>query len=133
MQGAFSTRRGAALYLLVWLMLGTVFAALVVSATGAGWMNGFMFAIPVTLLYGCAAGFSTYYLCRAYPLSEKSGISILAVFAVSAMFSGAMWTALCIAWNSLWAEPLVPLGTPAKVTVFWLGVILYCLSSFAHY
>ena len=133
MQGAFSTRRGAALYLLVWLMLGAVFAALVVSATGAGWMNGFMFAIPVTLLYGCAAGFSTYYLCRAYPLSEKSAISILAVFAVSAMFSGAMWTALCIAWNSLWAEALVPLGTAAKVTVFWLGVILYCLSSFAHY
>ncbi|MEJ7808340.1 MAG: sensor histidine kinase, partial [Telluria sp.] len=70
MQGSFSTRRGAALYLLAWVMLGMVFAALAVSATGAGWVNGLVFAIPVTLVYGCAAGFSSYYLCRAYPLAE---------------------------------------------------------------
>jgi two-component system sensor histidine kinase AlgZ len=133
MQSTFSTRRGAALYLLVWLMLGVVLAALVVDATGAGWVNGLTFAIPATLVYGCAAGFSSYYLCRAYPLSEKSTFSILAVFAFSAMVSGTMWTALCIAWNSLWSEALVPLGAPARVTVFGLGVILYCLSSCAHY
>jgi sensor histidine kinase YesM len=133
MQGTFSTRRGAALYLLVWLMLGMVFAALMVSATGAGWLNALQFALPVTLVYGCAAGFSTYYLCRSYPLAEKGTLAIIAVFTLSALVSGAMWTALCVGWNSLWAEELVALGTPARVTVFWLGVILYCLSSFAHY
>ena len=133
MQGTFSTRRGAALYLLVWLMLGIVLAALVVSATGAGWLNGLLFAIPATLVYGCAAGFSSYYLCRAYPLAEKNTLSILAVFAFSAAVSGTIWTVLCTGWNSLWAQALVPFGTPAKATVFGLGVILYCLSSFAHY
>ena len=55
------------------------------------------------------------------------------MFAFSAAVSGAMWTVLCIGWNNLWAEALVPLGTPAKATVFGLGVILYCLSAFAHY
>ncbi len=130
---SFSTRRGAALYLLVWLMLGIVLAALVVGATGAGWINGLLFAIPVTLLYGCATGFSSYYLCRAYPLAEKNTMHIVLVFAVSAAVSGAMWTLLCIVWNGLWREPLVPLGTPAKVTIFGLGVILYCLASIAHY
>ena len=133
MQGSFSTRRGAALYLLVWVMLGMVFAALAVSATGAGWINGLLFAIPVTLLYGCAAGFSTYYLCRAYPLAEKSTLAILLVFAISAMVSGAMWTVLCMLWNSLWREVLVPLGPAARFTIFGLGVILYCMASVAHY
>jgi two-component system sensor histidine kinase AlgZ len=133
MQGSFSTRRGGALYLLAWLMLGIVFAALVVSATGAGWINGLLFAIPVTLVYGCAAGFSSYYLCRAYPLADKSAVSIVLVFAFSAAVSGAMWTLLCIGWNSLWRESYVPLGTTLKFTVFGLGVILYWLTSFAHY
>ena len=133
MQGTVSTRRGAALYLALWLMLGIVLAALVVSATGAGWINGLIFAIPVTLVYGCAAGFSSYYLCRAYPLSERSSLSILVVFTFSAVVSGAIWIALCIAWNGLWTEALVVLSMPAKLTVFGLGVILYCLSAFAHY
>ena len=133
MQGSFSTRRGAALYLLAWLMLGIAFAALVVGATGAGWVGGLVFAIPATLLYGCAAGFSSYYLCRAYPLAEKNTFSILLVFAFSAMVSGAMWTMLCVLWNSLWRDVLVPLGPAARLTVFGLGVILYCLASVANY
>ncbi len=133
MQGSFSTRRGVALYLLVWLMLGIVFAALVAGATAIGWINGLLFAIPVTLIYGCAAGFSSYYLCRAYPLAEKSSASILLVFAFSAMVSGAMWMMLCIGWNSLWQELGVPLGKQIKAGIFGLGVILYCLASFAHY
>ena len=133
MQSSFSSRRGAALYLLVWLMLGLALAGLMVGGTGAGWINGMLFAIPVTLVYGCAAGFSSYYLCRAYPLAEKSTLAILLVFAVSAALAAAMWTALCVAWNGLWNEPGVTLGTPARTTLFGLGVILYCLLSIAHY
>ena len=133
MQSTFSTRRGAALYLLVWLLFGVVFAALVTSATGAGWLNGLLFAIPVTLVYGCAAGFSSYYLCRAYPLTEKGAASILLVFTLTATISALLWTGFCIAWNSLWQEVGVPLSTPLKATVFGLGMVLYGLSAVAHY
>jgi two-component system sensor histidine kinase AlgZ len=133
MQGPFSTRRGAALYLLVWLMLATVFAGVVVGATGAPWINGLLFAIPATLVYACAAGFSSYYLCRAYPLSEKRAIAIIASFGVAAMVAAAMWTAFCILWNSLLQELGMALTTPMKSAIFGLGVILYCLASFAHY
>lgn len=133
MQESLSIRRGAALYLLAWLMLGIVFAALVVSATGSGWIDGLLFAIPVTLVYGCAAGFSSYYLCRAYPLAEKSVLAVLLVFAFSAAVSGALWTGVCIVWNSLWQQSYIAFGAPLKFTVFALGVILYCLASFAHY
>ncbi len=133
MHGPFSTRRGAALYLLVWLMLGAIFAGLVVSGTGAGWLDGVLFAIPVTLIYGCATGFSSYYVCRAYPLANKSFTSILLVFCVAAMISGALWSAICIFWNSLWGSLGPELSPVMKGTIFGLGVILYGLSAFAQY
>lgn len=130
---AFSSRRGAALYLLVWLMLGAVFAALVVGATGTAWINALLFALPATLVYACAAGFSTYYLCRAYPLSDKGAFAIVLAFSVAALVSATLWTSTCILWNSVWEELAVPLTAPLKATIFGLGVILYGLSAFAHY
>jgi two-component system sensor histidine kinase AlgZ len=133
MQGSFSTRRGAALYLLVWLMLGIVFAGLVVAATGAAWTNGLLFAIPATLVYGCAAGFSSYYLCRAYPLADKSNIAIMLVLTVSAMISALLWTAFCVMWNSMWQEVGIPLAAPLKSAIFGLGIMLYGLSAAANY
>ena len=133
MHGPFATRRGAALYLLVWLMLGTVFAGLVVIGSGATWLDGVVFAIPVTLVYACATGFSSYYVCRAYPLANKSLTSILLVFCVAAMVSGALWSAICVFWNGLWNTLGPELSPLMKGGVFGLGVILYGLSAFAHY
>lgn len=133
MQGSFATRRGAALYLLVWLMLGAVLAALVVAGAGASWIDAMVFAIPVTLVYACATGFSSYYVCRAYPLANKSFTSIALVFCVAATVSASLWSAICVFWNSLW-NTLGPELSPAiKATIFGLGVILYGLSAFAQY
>ncbi|MES2901687.1 MAG: histidine kinase [Pseudomonadota bacterium] len=133
MQGPFATRRGAALYLLVWLMLGAVFAGLVVIGTGATWFDSVVFAVPVTLVYACATGFSSYYVCRAYPLANKSFTSILLVFCFAAMVSGALWSAICVFWNGLWNSLGPELSPFMKGTIFGLGVILYGLSAFAHY
>ncbi len=132
-QGSFSSRRGAALYALVWTMLGLVFAVLAVGATGASWIGSLLFAIPATLVYGCAAGFSSYYLCRAYPLSDKHLASILLVFSVSAMLSAALWTAFCVLWNELWQLMGMALGAPLKAAIFGLGVMLYGLSAVGNY
>ncbi len=133
MQDSFSTRRGFILYLLVWLMLGVVFAGLVFSATGAGWIAALLFAIPATMVYGCAAGFSSFYLCRAYPLKEKSLVSIVAVFVFSAMVSALLWTGFCIVWNDLWDDVGIDLTAPLKASILGLGMILYGLFAVAHY
>lgn len=133
MQGPFATRRGAALYLLVWLMLGAAFGGLVVVATGAEWINGLWFAIPVTLVYGCATGFSSYYVCRANPLVGKKIVSILLVICIAATLSGALWTGFCILWNGLWSVLGLELGRVMQGTIFGLGVILYGLSASAQY
>ncbi|RJG11787.1 sensor histidine kinase [Massilia cavernae] len=138
MQGPLSTRRSMTLYLMVWLMLGLVLTGLVVSSTGAGWINGLLFALPMTVVYAFATGFSAYYLCRAYPLSQKGIGPILMVLGVAALVSGLLWTAAGVALNSLWWSLEVEWAgfaiSPAlKAMIFGLGTILYGLSAVAHY
>lgn len=138
MQRPLPIRRPLALFLLVWLMLGLVLAGLVVSSTGAGWSNALLFALPMTMVYAFAAGYSAYYLCRAYPLARKSAGSILLVLGFAALVSGALWAAAGLAWNALWQSLETGwagfLNTPAlSAMIFGLGVVLYGLSAAAHY
>lgn len=131
MQAPFSTRRGAGLYLLAWLLLAIVFAGLIVAATGAAWTDAFLLTLPVTLLYACASGFSSYYLCRAYPLGERGIVSVLLVFAFAGAVASLSWTALCTGWNALWAA--IPMTAALQAAIFGLGVMLYTLCAVAHY
>jgi two-component system sensor histidine kinase AlgZ len=131
MLGRVSSRRGAALYLLAWLLLALVLAGLVVASTGAAWADAVWLAIPVMMVYAFATGFSAYYLCRAYPLAQKNPLAIAAVFGVTAVFAGALLTALAVGWNA--TTHGVELSAPAQALMFGLGVILYGLSAVAHY
>ena len=135
MQGPFSGGRGAALYLLGCLMLALVLAALVASMTGAGRINSVLFAVPLLMLYAVACGFSAYYLCRAWPLTQQTGASILAVFCVSAVMASAGWTGLGNAWNALLqsAGLGIEMGTALKASMFALGVVLYGLTALGNY
>ncbi|MDB5950555.1 MAG: sensor histidine kinase [Massilia sp.] len=138
MDGPFASRRGAALFLLASVLLALVLAALVGSITGAGWANSVLFAVPALLVYAFACSYSTYYLCRAWPLAQQSGMSIAAVFCVSALAAAAGWTAAAAGWNALlhlagleWAG--VPPGAPLRSLMFGSGVVLYGLSALGHY
>lgn len=138
MQGPFFGGRGAALYLLGWLLLALVLAALVASMTGAGWINSLLFAVPLLLVYAFACAFSAYYLCRAWPLAQQSGMSIVAVFCVSAVMAAAGWTGLGVAWNALWRAAALDwagleMGAMLKALMFGLGVVLYGLSALGNY
>jgi len=135
MQGPFSTRRSLVLYLLVWLMLGVLFAGLLIFATGAAWANALLFAIPVTMVYAFATGFSSYYLCRAYPLTEKRIGAILLVFFFSALISGLVWGAFCVLWNAMLEalEEGIVIDPALKAMIFGLGLMLYGLSAAANY
>lgn len=128
-------RRGAALYLLVWLMLGLLLAGLIIGATGAAWPNALLFAAPATVVYAFAAGFSSYYLCRAFPLSDKGVAPILLVFFFSALITGSLWTGFCTLWNSLCGliDAAIVIGPGMNAMIFGLGVILYGLCGVANY
>jgi hypothetical protein len=135
MQGPLSGRRGVALYLLAWLAAALVVAAVMVYAAGAGWINSLLFAVPLMLVYAVACGFSAYYMCRAWPLAQRNGMSILAVFCVSAVLAAAGWSGLGVAWNALWQAggEGIELTAPLKALMFGLGVVLYGLSALGHY
>jgi two-component system sensor histidine kinase AlgZ len=92
--------------------------------------------VPLALVYGCASGFSSYYLCRAYPLAARPLVSVLGVFTCSAVCASALWTAAGggFAESLRGLAPGMPAMTrPFAALMFGLGVILYGLTAVAHY
>jgi hypothetical protein len=134
MQGAL-TSRGAALYLLVWLLLGAGLGGVVTVMTPGPWGYAMLFMMPATLLFAVGAGFSTYYLCRANPLGERTPAAILLALSTAAVVAGFLWVGILQAWNALlgafgWGVTL----RPALVALlFLLGVLLYGLLAAANY
>ena len=138
MGGPFAGRRGAALFLLANMLLALVLTALVVFVTGAALANSVLFAVPLLLVYAFGCSYSTYYLCHAWPLAQQGGMSIAAVFCVSAVLAAAGWTGMAAAWNALWLlsgqdwAGIAP-GVSLLALMFGFGVALYGLSALVHY
>lgn len=129
-------RRSTALYLAAWLLLGLLLAGLIVAATGARPTAALLFALPLALAYGCASGFSSYYLCRAYPLAGKPLHSVLLVFAATAVCASLLWTAAGSGWSELLhgASPgFFVVTRPFAAAMFVLGVILYAMTAVGQY
>ncbi|CAN7430790.1 histidine kinase [Pseudoduganella sp. LjRoot289] len=138
MQGLISSRRGTALYLVVWLFLGAALGGVTVAAGEDAWLNAMIFAIPVTLVYSVSAGFSAYYICRAYPLAERAPFNVLMALGGAATLSALLWSAVVRAWNEACLLPGVPWAgirfTPQlAILVFGLGVLLYGLLAAINY
>jgi len=137
MNGGFRARRGAALYLLAWLMLGVLMAGLLVATQDVGLVPGLLFAVPMMLLYAGACGFSAYYLCRAYPLAQRRTGPVLLVFLCSGATAALMWCAAGSAWAALCAQladtRVVEVTRPFAALMFGTGVLLYWMSAVGHY
>jgi two-component system sensor histidine kinase AlgZ len=137
MPGAFGSWRGAALYLLVWLMFG-VLAAGVLASGGAHWDAALLFALPLALLNAFDTGFSSYYLCRARPLADNRLAALVVTFSLAAAFAAGLWTAAALGWHALVralapALALASVDRPFMLAVFGVGVIVYWLSVLGHY
>ena len=153
MAGMLPDRRGTALYLLVWLLLGGIFAGMIVGGGGnatlgadiAGlpvhavpWPNALLFAVPVTMVYAIASGFSARALCRAFPLAERSLGAVLGVFSLAALLLAGFWLLLGQFWNEILLMPgLAWAGFAFSVNLSWLmfgfGALLYGLSAVVNY
>ncbi|VXA92390.1 sensor histidine kinase [Massilia sp. 9I] len=138
MSGGFWARRSVALYLLAWLMLGMLLAGLIAATLDAGLLPSLLFALPLTLFYACACGFSAYYLCRAYPLAQRSLRAVLTVFLFSALSAALLWCAAGSAWAALCRLLLPDGGAPNLIRPFvavmlGIGMLLYWMTAVAHY
>ena len=136
--GPFSQRRGALLFLGGWMLAGVFVAALLVLFGQAAWPNSLLLALPVMLVYALAAGNSAYYLCRAYPLADRSMVRIVLVLGAAALCSGGLWLGLVQLWNMLnlsfgrsWAG--IHIDSALSLLLAGLGALLYGLSAVLQY
>jgi len=130
-------RRGSALYLLAWLMLGLLLAGLINAATGAGPGPSLLFALPLTLFYAVACGFSSYYLCRAFPLAQRPLGAVLSVFFFSGLSAALLWCAAGSAWAAvckllLSEEEAVGFTRPFAALMLGIGMLLYWMTAVAQ-
>jgi hypothetical protein len=128
--------RAALLYLLAWLMLGLLLAAML-AVGGVAWSASLLFALPLVLVYAFASGYSAYYVCRAHPLGHKRAAAVVKGVGLTALCAAGLWCALGAAWSSLWLALAPSLALPltrALVTsMFGLGVLLYGLAAAVSY
>ncbi|WP_426195169.1 sensor histidine kinase [Massilia sp. DWR3-1-1] len=136
--GAVFGRYGLVLLIPAWVLVAHVLALLTRFACDTGWTNSILLVLPATLLYAFACSFSTYYMCRAWPLGQRRGLSIVAVFATGAVLAGAGWSALAALWNAVllsfgvdWAG--VAAARPALALMFASAAILFGLAALGHY
>ncbi|WP_036166062.1 sensor histidine kinase [Massilia sp. 9096] len=128
--------RAALLYLLAWLMLGLLLAAML-AVGGAAWPASLLFALPLVLVYAFASGYSAYYVCRAYPLGPGRALAVLRGVGLTSLCAAGLWCALGAAWSSLWqalAPTLsLPLNRTLAASTFGIGVLLYGLAAAVSY
>jgi sensor histidine kinase YesM len=138
MQEISATRRGAVIYLLVWLFLGCTLGGVISLSSETPLANALLFAIPVNLWYAFAAGYSAYYLCRAYPLGTRGAGPIALVLTLAAVVLGFLWLIIGNLWNSVcmllgvaWSGIVI---TPQlSILIVVLGVLLYGFAVALHY
>jgi two-component system sensor histidine kinase AlgZ len=136
MHGVFASQRAALLYLLAWALLGLLLSALL-AAGGAPPGASLAFAVPLALVYAFATGFSTYYVCQAYPLGQKGPVAVASGVGAAAAGAAALWCAIGAAWNGLWRvllpEAAIEMGQAFTASMFALGVLLYGLAAAVNY
>jgi two-component system, LytTR family, sensor histidine kinase AlgZ len=130
---------GLALYLAVWSLIAPALGKVVSLVAPSPVPNAMLFAVPGTLLFAVAAGFSAYYLCRANPLggAKHPGLVLLALGAGAALISlvwiGALqlWNMVCLSFGLWWAG--IPFSAQLMALLFTLGLLLYGLLAAINY
>jgi len=131
-------RRGAAIYMVVWLFIGVALGAVISLSSDTPMANAMLFAIPINLVYAFAAGYSAYYLCRAYPLGSRRPLSIALVLMAAALVCGILWLLLGHMWNGVtmllgakWAG--IVITGQLSALIVGLGILLYGFAAALHY
>jgi two-component system, LytTR family, sensor histidine kinase AlgZ len=127
-------RRGPLVYHTLWISLGLIAAVLLNRMSGIPLITSLALSIPLASVYGfiCLAA---WYLCLAAPLRQSSVWKIISVHGSGAVLSSSLWAVLGHAW-AVALEPYFPGAarfTSGDLPRFFAGVMLFLLSSAAHY
>ena len=133
-----SNRRSAVIYMVVWLFFGIALGGVIALASDTPLANAMLFSIPMNVVYAFVAGYSAYYLCRAYPLGARRPGAITAVLTVAAVVSGVLWLLVGHLWNAvtlLSGAPWAGIAITAQLSalIVGLGILLYGFAAAVHY
>jgi two-component system, LytTR family, sensor histidine kinase AlgZ len=137
MHPILSHARHLAVYLLAWVVAGVLVAIGVDSGNEPWWVTSAIF-VPAGIAYSLVC-LSTWYLCRAFPLSgDAPAWRGLSVHALASGLASSTWVVL----GTSWAGRIDRLaGTNSATTVFGdrspvlfvVGALLYWLAVAVHY
>jgi len=131
MHPILSDRKKLTIYLIAWLIIGFLLAALLAMPGGIGWLQALVLALPMADLYSfiCLSG---WYLCRSFPLEKANLLQLLLIFLASGSLSSSLWLLAGRAWVwllnvlSIFPETSGPLAIDYRL-FFGIGVVLYLL------
>jgi hypothetical protein len=123
--------RRLAIYLLAWVLIGTLLA--VGLARDAGWLTALLFFVPISLAYAIVTQ-SAWYVCRAFPLATSSPWRIGVAQVMTAVFASAMWVGVGGLWASVFDAPVGDaLFEGQRTLLFVVGALLFWLASVFFY
>jgi two-component system, LytTR family, sensor histidine kinase AlgZ len=137
MHPILSDRSALVLYLVVFLLIGLVLAALLNVSGHVQWGAAILFSAPMSLLYGLMC-LSSWYVCRSFPLKTSNPARIGGVFLASATISSGLWVLIGEIFASFLSSYsfAISLSNRSSTQLFLFGgagIGLYLLSVAIHY
>jgi two-component system sensor histidine kinase AlgZ len=137
MHPILANRERLAIYMLGWLILGGLLAAVVALPKIFTWTEALALAIPLTLLYGTIC-LSSWYLCRVFPLERTRWAQLLILYVIAGLLTSSLWILIGNGWV-IGLERLDLFAPMSKrfisITPFLvgIGVVLFTLTVAVHY
>ena len=129
-------RSHLAAYLLLWLLVGALLAALLTAEAGLSWRVALLTGIPAAIAYSFIC-LSAWSVARAMPLVRTGPARVIVSALAAAALSSAVWLAITRGWGALvvsrWAGQTGISFTSIQTLLFGLGMLLYLLSLAVSY
>lgn len=130
MHPLFYKKTNFAAYLLVWMLVAAMLAALLRMPGALDWREALILALPLCLFYAFVC-LAPWYMCRYLPLRATNPLKLLLNHAGAAVVANAMWVELArLIARFLDLGPRIDPEIPHLVAV---GLLLYSLSVAVHY
>src|SRR4029453_17173695 len=95
-------RSHLAVYLLLWMLMGILLAAILAFQGGLPWTNALLGGLPMAVAYSFIC-LSAWYVARSMPLAGTDAIRVVATALAASAVSAAMWLVLGRGWMMLLA------------------------------
>jgi signal transduction histidine kinase len=129
-------RSHLAVYLLLWMLMGILLAAILALQGGLPWTNALLGGLPMAVAYSFIC-LSAWYVARSMPLAGTGAIRVVATALAAAAVSAAMWLVVGRGWMALVATRWPAQGgrtfAAIQTLLFGAGVLLYLLALAVSY